>query len=211
MAQRKLRIYLCAPLFNYGEKAMNVHNAKLLRSHGWRCFLPQELGMISDDAEEDLKEKCFEDDLKAIELCDVMISNANGPDIDSGSAAEIGQGCLLWMQKQKGIDNGSKILCKPLVFKGDVRNYYAPATKISEEKRQYKVNNYILGNCYDCRVFTDVEEMIPILEELQKQITEEEGSIKYGLHQYDFEGEIQPTKEVEEIVQATTIDQADIN
>ena len=37
-----------------------------------------------------VKAACFYMDLKAIKLCDILLANCNGIEIDSGTAAEIG-------------------------------------------------------------------------------------------------------------------------
>lgn len=199
--KRHLRIYLAAPLFNYGEKAQNVRAAKLLRAKGYRVFVPQELCIIDPNADDSVKEKCFLDDLQAIREADVMVACLNSIEPDSGTMCEVGQGCLMAVEKAEGIDNKSRIMCKPLGYKNDIRQYYSNAP----------VNNYVHGNLYERKVFSDIDEILPVLDKLQESVTEEEGSVKYTIASYNCDAEIQPTKELDELTTAKSIDEADSN
>jgi hypothetical protein len=197
--KRHLRIYVAAPLFNYGEKMQNIRVAQLLRAKGYRCFVPQELCVIAPDASDDVKEKCFLDDLKAIREADVMVACLNSIEPDSGTMCEVGQGCLMAVEREEGIDNGSNIMCKPLGYKNDIRQYYSNAP----------VNNYVHGNLYQRKVFNDIDEILPVLEELQEKITEEEGSRTYSVGSYNFDGDIQPTKTIEELTLTSNLSTID--
>lgn len=105
----KPRIYMAGPLFNEGDRYTNQRNSDALRAAGYTTFLPQEI-VINDKSTPLVKAGCFYMDLKAIRLCDVLLANCNGIEIDSGTAAEIGLAYAL----------GKRML----VYKSDVRNYY---------------------------------------------------------------------------------------
>lgn len=190
--KRRLRLYFASPLFNESERWFCLEKAKILRAKGYRVFLPVELSVIAADADITARKKAYIDDLKAIMACDVMLCNLNGIEGDSGTENELGMGALMYEQKISfGIKNQSRILCKPLCYKDDIRSYY----------KNEVVNNFSLG-CAEFKVYKSLEETLPILEKLQEEITEEEGSVKYGIIPYDYEGDIQPTKTLEEITVA---------
>lgn len=75
-------------------------------------------------------------DLKAIRLCDFIVANCNGIEIDSGTAAEIGLG-YGWGKRT-------------VLYKSDVRNYY---------NETFKVNNFV-GGLVGNKVCTTLDEVI---------------------------------------------------
>lgn len=137
----KARIYMAGPLFNEGDRYTNQVNSDALRAMGYTTFLPQEI-VITNESTPLVKAACLYMDLKAIRLCDVLLANCNGIDIDSGTAAEIGL-AYGW---------GKKIV----VYKSDVRNYYNDT---------YRLNNFV-GGMVDHQVCRTLEEVKQRLAQL---------------------------------------------
>ena len=131
----KPRIYMAGPLFNEGDRYTNQRNSDALRKLGYTTFLPQEV-VITNKSSELVKAACFYMDLKAIRLCDVLLANCNGLEIDSGTAAEIGLGYGL----------GKRMI----LYKSDVRNYY---------NETFRLNNFV-GGLVDNRVCSSLEEVL---------------------------------------------------
>lgn len=131
----KPRVYMAGPLFNEGDRYTNQINSDALRARGYTTFLPQEV-VITNESSELVKAACFYMDLKAIRLCDVLLANCNGLEIDSGTAAEIGLGYGL----QK----------KMILYKSDVRNYY---------NEHFRLNNFV-GGLVDNKVCATLEEVL---------------------------------------------------
>ena len=137
----KPKVYMAGPLFNEGDRFTNQNNSDALRARGYTTFLPQEV-VITNDSSELVKAACLYMDLKAIRLCDVLLANCNGIEIDSGTAAEIG---LAY-----GI--GKKLV----LYKSDVRCYY---------NSTFVLNNFV-GGLADNRVCRSLEEVLSALEKL---------------------------------------------
>lgn len=131
----KKRVYMAGPLFNEGDRYTNQRNSDALRAAGYTTFLPQEI-VINDKSTPLVKAGCFFMDLKAIKLCDVLLANCNGIEIDSGTAAEIGLAYAL----------GKRML----VYKSDVRNYYNEGNVL---------NNFVAG-LVDSPVLKTLEEVL---------------------------------------------------
>lgn len=135
----KKRIYMAGPLFNEGDRYTNRRNSDALRQRGYTTFLPQEV-VITNKSSELVKAACFYMDLKAIRLCDILLANCNGLEIDSGTAAEIGLGYGL----------GKRMI----LYKSDVRNYY---------NERFRLNNFV-GGLVDNKVCSTLEEVLLALE-----------------------------------------------
>lgn len=133
-------IYMAGPLFNEGDRYTNQRNSDALRARGYTTFLPQEV-VITNKSSELVKAACFYMDLKAIRLCDVLLANCNGLEIDSGTAAEIGLGY--------GLNK------RMILYKSDVRNYY---------NEHFRLNNFV-GGLVDNRVCSTLEEVLAALGE----------------------------------------------
>lgn len=134
----KPRVYMAGPLFNEGDRYTNQRNSDALRAAGYSTFLPQEI-VINDKSTPLVKAGCFYMDLKAIRLCDVLLANCNGIEIDSGTAAEIGLAYAL----------GKRML----IYKSDVRNYYNEANVL---------NNFVAG-LVDGPVLRSLDEVLAAL------------------------------------------------
>ncbi len=135
----KPRIYMAGPLFNEGDRYTNQRNSDALRALGYTTFLPQEV-VITNKSSELVKAACFYMDLKAIRLCDVLLANCNGLEIDSGTAAEIGLGYGL----------GKRMI----LYKSDVRNYY---------NERFRLNNFV-GGLVGNKVCASLEAVLRALE-----------------------------------------------
>lgn len=135
----KPRVYMAGPLFNEGDRYTNQRNSDALRALGYTTFLPQEV-VITNESSELVKAACFYMDLKAIRLCDVLLANCNGLEIDSGTAAEIGLGYGL----------GKRMI----LYKSDVRNYY---------NEHFRLNNFV-GGLVDNKVCATLDEVLAELE-----------------------------------------------
>lgn len=136
----KQRVYMAGPLFNEGDRYTNQRNSDALRERGFTTFLPQEV-VITNESSELVKAACFYMDLKAIRLCDVLLANCNGLEIDSGTAAEIGLGY--------GLNK------RMILYKSDVRNYY---------NESFRLNNFV-GGLVDNKVCRTLDEVLAELGE----------------------------------------------
>lgn len=136
----KVKIYMAGPLFNEGDRYTNQMNSDALRAAGYTTFLPQEV-VIDKDSTKLVKDACFYMDFKAIDLCQIVIANCNGIEIDSGTAAEIGLSYGM----------GKTIYA----YKSDVRNYY---------NEKYRLNNFV-GGLVDNKTYSSIED---ILNELKQ-------------------------------------------
>lgn len=137
----KKRIYMAGPLFNEGDRYTNQVNSDALRALGYTTFLPQEI-VITDESTALVKAACLYMDLKAIRLCDVLLANCNGIEVDSGTAAEIGL-AYGWGKKM-------------VAYKSDVRNYFNDV---------HRLNNFVAG-LVDNRVCRTLEEVKVAIREL---------------------------------------------
>ena len=134
----KKKIYMAGPLFNEGDRYTNQRNSDALRAGGYTTFLPQEI-VITNESSDLVRGACFYMDLKAIQLCDLMVANCNGLEIDSGTAAEIG---LAYGLKKKMV-----------LYKSDVRNYFNDIARL---------NNFVSGLADNkcCRTLDEVLEAV---------------------------------------------------
>ena len=137
--QGKKNIYMAGPLFNEGDRYSNQLNSDALRKAGYATFLPQEV-VIDKDSSKLVKDACFFMDFKAINLCEIVVANCNGIEIDSGTAAEIGMCYAL----------NKKIFA----YKSDVRNYY---------NENYKLNNFV-GGLVNNKTYSNIQDIISEIE-----------------------------------------------
>lgn len=204
---RKLRIYMAGPLFNDGELLENIENVKKLRKEGFLCFLPQEHGLIAsphfdleeDETEDSVRERgygqvhfaskafrhqIFRDDEIAMEECDICVANCNGPEPDSGTMCEIG-----WFKHRSNVESNKY---PAIAYRSDRRTYCDPVMRL---------NNFTLGCVYNNCSYEKIEEIIPILKEIQNNINEDER--EFHIPEFNFSKEwkegIQPTKELKDL------------
>ena len=93
MKNRKL--YLAAPLFSDAEKSYNVYLREIL-SKFYDVYLPQEDGLlIVDLIKKGMNAKkaadlVFQNDISAINSCDILLIVLDGRTVDEGAAFELG-------------------------------------------------------------------------------------------------------------------------
>ena len=138
----KKNIYMAGPLFNEGDRYSNQINSDALRKAGYATFLPQEV-VIDNTSSKLVKDACFYMDFKAINLCQIVVANCNGIEVDSGTAAEIG----MCYAMNKTI----------FAYKSDVRNYY---------NENYKLNNFV-GGLVNNKTYSNIEDIIKEIEGLE--------------------------------------------
>jgi len=86
-----MKIYFAGPLFTPYERDYISACARVLREHGIDPFVPHELGMSDDPNDPRSRAKrCFDKDFGGINDANAMLAIINGPEIDDGTACEIG-------------------------------------------------------------------------------------------------------------------------
>ncbi|MDI6819767.1 MAG: nucleoside 2-deoxyribosyltransferase [Candidatus Hodarchaeaceae archaeon] len=89
-----MRVFIAGPLFSDAEREFNLKVDKHLRKHGFKTFLPQrDVGKLDELLTREGKRAyrvIFEQDLKGIDRADVVVAILDGPDVDSGTAFEVG-------------------------------------------------------------------------------------------------------------------------
>lgn len=89
-----LRIFIAGPLFSQAEREFNLKVEEHLRKHGYETFLPQrDVGKLDELLAKEGREAyrtIFKRDLEGLEKADVVVAILDGPDVDSGTAFEIG-------------------------------------------------------------------------------------------------------------------------
>jgi nucleoside 2-deoxyribosyltransferase len=89
-----MKVFIAGPLFSQAEREFNLKLDEFLRKNGFDTVLPQrDVG----DLWEGIKKRggeayraIFERDLKELEGSDVIVAVLDGPDVDSGTAFEVG-------------------------------------------------------------------------------------------------------------------------
>ena len=83
-------IYLSGPLFSAGDIAWGRELSSFLRERlanaGVQVFWPYELSINQRDPEE-----IFQENLRALDRCELMVAMLDGPQVDDGTAWEIGR------------------------------------------------------------------------------------------------------------------------
>jgi nucleoside 2-deoxyribosyltransferase len=82
-------IYIAGPLFDPGERWYLEQIDAICHDLGLRTYLPHRDGGIKAGAATDFA-SIFAADLAALERADLVVAVWNGPDVDSGTAWEIG-------------------------------------------------------------------------------------------------------------------------
>lgn len=89
-----LRVFIAGPLFSQAEREFNLKVDEYLRRRGFETFLPQrDVGKLDELLRRKGKRayrEIFEQDLEGIERADVVAAILDGPDVDSGTAFEVG-------------------------------------------------------------------------------------------------------------------------
>ncbi|OPY64794.1 MAG: Nucleoside 2-deoxyribosyltransferase [Syntrophorhabdus sp. PtaU1.Bin050] len=82
-------VYLAGPLFSLAERDFNARLARGLGEAGYEVLLPQERCKDLEDRLRDIYHQCLAD----LEKTDVVVAVFDGPDVDSGTAFEVGYAC----------------------------------------------------------------------------------------------------------------------
>ena len=81
------RAYVAGPLFDDGERWFLEQIDELVAAAGFDTFLPHRDNPPKDESTVSL---IYENDKSAIDRCDVIVANLNGPATDDGTAWELG-------------------------------------------------------------------------------------------------------------------------
>ena len=81
-----MKIYCAGPLFNVAERDFLASCARRLRGAGFECFVPHEEELRVDPTPEDV----FDLDFEALSRSDALLAWLDGPQVDDGTACEIG-------------------------------------------------------------------------------------------------------------------------
>ncbi|MCL4458527.1 MAG: nucleoside 2-deoxyribosyltransferase [Chloroflexi bacterium] len=86
-----MKIYCAGPLFTPYQREFTSHNAKILRDHGFECFVPHEHGETRiTTGRPPTAEQVFIADYGGLSEANAVVALLDGPDISSGTACEIG-------------------------------------------------------------------------------------------------------------------------
>jgi hypothetical protein len=94
MENKRFEVYIAGPLFNPEENLHNKELARMFRDAGYMVFNPIEDG-IEGAAQENLQEeelsrRIYELDSTRVRESRIFVANLNGPQVDDGTATEIG-------------------------------------------------------------------------------------------------------------------------
>jgi len=89
------RVYIAGPLFSEQDREMLLSIEKAFATAGIVCFLPhREVGDLSvlkrNVGEEAARQYIFDSDLGGVTSCAAVCALLDGPDVDSGTATEMG-------------------------------------------------------------------------------------------------------------------------
>ena len=84
------RIYLAAPLFSEAERDFNRKLYKILTSHFFQVYLPQEAGDDTCSRSHEAHREIFQKHVEAFRSIDIVVAVVDGADADSGTAWEMG-------------------------------------------------------------------------------------------------------------------------
>ena len=91
-----MTLYIAGPLFNEMERARNIEIANIFESLDFDTYLPQRDGGIfsemvaSGKTINEARKSIFENDIKAIEKCDIILCLLDGRVPDEGMCVELG-------------------------------------------------------------------------------------------------------------------------
>jgi nucleoside 2-deoxyribosyltransferase len=83
-----MRLYLAANLFTPFDRKRNSQIAEHLTEHGHEVFLPQNLR--TTQGKRPSPSEIFEGCVRGVHECDLLVGLVDGPDVDSGTAWELG-------------------------------------------------------------------------------------------------------------------------
>jgi nucleoside 2-deoxyribosyltransferase len=86
-----MKIYFAGPLFTPYERGYISESAQVLREYGIDPFVPHETPKeVHPDDTRSRAKRCFDNDFGAIHEANAMLAIVNGPEVDDGTACEIG-------------------------------------------------------------------------------------------------------------------------
>lgn len=141
------KIYFAAPLFNEMELKRNEEITLLLRKWGYDVYLPQESAGLSAKIiagggdKYEVSKRIFEEDLKGIKECDILIFFLDGRVPDEGACVELGM-AYAWGKKCIG-------------YKTDDRSLDFTGT-----------DNLFIEGCMDFNVLHNLEELKSVLDSI---------------------------------------------
>lgn len=84
MADKKYICYLASPFFNEEQKARELKIRNLLKSFEYLdVYAPIEKGILTPNAEEDIRDMIFKENVRALNECDMVFCITNGKDVGS--------------------------------------------------------------------------------------------------------------------------------
>ena len=79
--------YIAGPLFNEKEREFLEEINAVCKAIEISTYLPsQDGGLLNQDNDDEV----FQTDIKALNKADIVVASLNGPDVDSGTAFELG-------------------------------------------------------------------------------------------------------------------------
>jgi nucleoside 2-deoxyribosyltransferase len=85
-----MKLYWAAPLFNDVERSYNKEKVDFLREKGFEVFLPQEHGILAPQPTYQICRCTYDEDIHAIEGCNILIASFMGESLDPGTVFEVG-------------------------------------------------------------------------------------------------------------------------
>lgn len=84
-----MQIFVAAPFFNDAERDFNARLALELRQHDYTVWLAQETPFITTGSRRE-RHQIYQQDIAALENSDLLVAVLHGPDVDAGTAFEVG-------------------------------------------------------------------------------------------------------------------------
>ncbi|MDI6642712.1 MAG: nucleoside 2-deoxyribosyltransferase [Candidatus Hodarchaeaceae archaeon] len=92
-----MKIFIAGPLFSQAEREFNLKVDQFLKKHGFETFLSQrDVGLLWEHVRKRGRRACrviYKGDLRGLEEADAVVAILDGPDVDSGTAFEVGYAC----------------------------------------------------------------------------------------------------------------------
>ncbi len=92
-----MKVFIAGPLFSQAEREFNLKLDGFLRKHGFETVLPQrDVGQLWKHVRKLGRRaylEVYERDIRRIEEADIVVAILDGPDVDSGTAFEVGYAC----------------------------------------------------------------------------------------------------------------------
>ncbi|RLG57024.1 MAG: nucleoside 2-deoxyribosyltransferase [Hadesarchaea archaeon] len=136
------KVFIAGPLFSQAEREFNLKLDRFLRRHGFETILPQrDLGQLWKVKSDKEYGKLYRKDLRGIEKSDLLVAVLDGPDVDSGTAFEIGY---------------ASAIGKPVIgLKTDIRVF----------AREEEINNMLAQSL---KIVKNFDELLSLLDALKK-------------------------------------------